>query len=655
MCRRVVVLHRIAAVLLCSLVFALAAAAQPVQYRVSFPAPEHHYAQVEVTWSAVPDGTLEVRMSRSSPGRYAVHEFAKNVFDVHAFDGHGKELRPTRPNPYQWNVAGHDGTVRMTYKVFGNHVDGTYLAVDDSHAHMNMPATLMWARGFDMRPVRITFAAALNPSWKPATQLFPTGDPWTFTAPNLQYLMDSPTELSDYTLRSFKVRNGDGKEFIIYTAVHHDGDPAVIDEYAAGAEKIVNEAAAVFGEFPDFDTGTYTFLGDYVPWGGGDGMEHRNSTVVASAVSFKDPQAVRAALGTVSHEFFHCWNVERIRPKTLEPFNFEDANISGELWLAEGFTEYYAPLILARAGVRPADPAALVRDAVFLINSPARQFRSAVEMSQMAPFSDAAVAVDETNLPTTFLTYYVYGAAIATALDLSLRDRSNGKVSLDDYMRAMWIAYGKPAGPSPAIIAKPYTLKDARDRLAEVAGDRRFADEFFDRYVEGRDLPDYAKLFARIGLVLRKRNPGGAWGGILDQPFRVARTGERLVRRGRGASPGAAGGAMAAGGVTIPGLVNWGTPAFNAGLEEGDTITSIDGTAVTSTDDFQSVIRAHKPGDRVAVEFTRHGVAHRAAMTLGEDPNVEAVTVESSGGIVAAEQKMMRDEWLASKRKQGRP
>ena len=99
-------------------------------------------------------------MSRSSPGRYAIHEFAKNVFDLHAYDGKGKELTPARPNPYQWNVAGHDGTVRIVYKVFGNHVDGTYLAVDNSHAHMNMPATLMWARGFDMRPVRITLPAA---------------------------------------------------------------------------------------------------------------------------------------------------------------------------------------------------------------------------------------------------------------------------------------------------------------------------------------------------------------------------------------------------------------------------------------------------------------------------------------------------------------
>jgi len=621
----------------------VAAAQQAVQYRVSFPQPEHHYARVEVTWQGVGTSTLEARMSRSSPGRYAVHEFAKNVFDLQAYDGKGRELKPTRPNPYQWNVTGHDGTVRIVYKVFGNHVDGTYLAVDDSHAHMNMPATLMWARGFDLRPVRITFERPAKYPWKAATQLYPTADPWTFTAPNLQYLMDSPTELSDFTLRSFTVKNPDGKEYAIRTAVHHDGDPAVIDEYAAGTEKIVNEAAGVFGEFPAFDTGTYTFLGDYVPWGGGDGMEHRNSTVVASATSFKNPQAVRGALGTVSHEFFHCWNVERIRPKTLEPFNFEEANISGELWLAEGFTQYYGPLIMERAGISARDPAGLVRNSVAVMNSPARQFRSAVEMSQMAPFSDAAVAIDETNLQTTFISYYTYGAAIATALDLSLRDRSNGKVTLDDFMRAMWIAHGKPGGPSPAIIAKPYTLKDVRDRLAEVSGDRKFADEFFDRYIEGREVPDYGKLFSRVGLVLRKRNAGGPWAGVLEQGFGG---GGRGGRRG-----GAAVATAPPGGVRIPALVNWGTPAFTAGLEEGDLITAAEGKPIASVEDWQAAVRAHKPGDQMNVEFNRHGATIKTTVVIGEDPTMEVVTLESTGATLSEDQKAMRDGWLASKRR----
>jgi predicted metalloprotease with PDZ domain len=607
------------------LLIAVAALAQePVVYRLSFPAPEHHYALVEVTFQTVPAGTLEARMSRSSPGRYALHEYAKNVFDLHAYNGAGAELEAVRPNPYQWNVAGHDGTVRISYKVYGDHVDGTYLAVDPSHAHMNMPATVMWARGFETRPVRITFVPPIGSRWTAATQLFPTADPWTFTAPNLQYLLDSPTELSAQSIRSFKVRNPDGREQTIVTAVHHDAGDAEVDEYAAGAEKIVREQGAIFGEYPEFDGGTYTFLGDYVPWGGGDGMEHRNSTVVAAPVSLRTPQTVRRVLGTVSHEFFHAWNVERIRPATLEPFSFEEANISGELWLAEGFTQYYGSLVMTRAGFTPVEQGAvgLARAASAVVNGPGRQFRSAVAMSQMAPFTDAARSVDKTNFSTTFISYYTYGAAIALALDLSLRDRSDGKLSLDDYMRAMWRVHGKPGGPQPGLVAKPYTLKDARDRLAEVCGDRAFADDFFKRYIEGREVPEYAPLLLRAGFLFRKRNPGGGWIGDLS----VDENG------------------------TITNLVAWGSPAFNAGLDQGDVILEVDGKALGAGVSIESALKSRKPGDRLGVGFRRRGGATGATViTVEEDPALEAVPVEAAGGTLTPEQRAFRDAWLGSR------
>ena len=599
---------------------ALALAQQPTVYRVEFPAPEHHYAEVEIIFSNVPAGRpLELRMARSSPGRYAVHEFAKNVFDVKAFDGKGTPLTTARPHPSQWDVAGHDGTVRVTYRIFGRHVDGTYLGIDESHAHMNIPATFMFARGFDARPIRITFTPPAGRQWKPATQLFPTGDPWTFTAPNFQYFMDSPTELSDYTLRQFKVRNADGKEFTIRTAVHHDGDPSVIDEYAANTEKIVREQGAIFGEFPEFDGGVYTFLGDYVPWGGGDGMEHRNSTVVAAPISFKDPQAARRAMGTVSHEFFHAWNVERIRPQSLEPFNFEDANISGELWLAEGFTQYYGGLTMGRAGLTPVEQTlrSLVNSALNIAIAPGHQFRSAVDMSRLAPFSDAARSIDQTNFSYTYINYYPFGAAIALALDLELRGRSKGALSLDDYMRQMWKVHGKPGGPAPGLIARPYTLKDARDRLAEIS-DRAFADAFFDRFIEGREVPDYAKLLAPAGVVIRKRNQGEAWiGAPID------------------------------GGGKVTSLVAWGTPAFAAGLELESVVTEIDGRPASQIVD---VLKGHKPGDQVAIAFTRRsGEKATGTLTLGEDPALEGVPTESAGGTLTPAQKAFREGWLGSK------
>lgn len=605
---------RIFLVLILLVATAGGSAQAPIVYRVSFPAPEHHYAVVEVTFPDVGQMPLEARMSRSSPGRYALHEYSKNVFDVHAYDGKGKELRTVRPNPYQWNVDGHDGTVRLTYKVFGNLVDGTYLAIDTSHAHMNMPATLMWARTLESRPVRITFAPPGGFGWKPATQLFETSDPWTFTAPNLQYLMDSPTELSDYSLRTFKVRNPDGKEFTIRTSVHHDATDADVDEYVRGTEKIVLEQGAVYGEFPEFDGGTYTFLGDYLPWGGGDGMEHRNSTVVAAPMSIRGN--ARAALGTVSHEFFHAWNVERIRPQSLEPFNFEEANMSGELWLAEGFTQYYGNIIMARAGL--SDPKRtmlnVVNSALGVAVSPGHRFRSAVEMNQMAPFTDAARSNDPTNFSYSFINYYPYGAALALALDFELRTRAKGRLSLDDYMRAMWRVHGKPAAPQAGLVAKPYTLQDARDRLAEVSDDRAFAGAFFARYIEGREVPDYASLLAPAGLIVRKRNPGQGWSGAqIDASGKVMQ------------------------------LVAWGTPAFEAGLEQGDVITAVDGKPFDT-------FKGRKPGERLSLEARRPtGKTVSLTVALAEDPTLEAVAVEDAGGTLSPAQKAFRESWLGSK------
>jgi predicted metalloprotease with PDZ domain len=593
----------------------------PVVYNVSFPAPEHRYAVVDVTFANVPAGALQARMSRSSPGRYAVHEFAKNVYDVHAFDGKGRELTFTRPNPYQWDVAGHDGTVRMTYKIYGDLVDGTYLGIDTSHAHMNMPATLMWARRMDDRPIRVTFAPPAGLNWKPATQLFPTSDAWTFTAPNLQYLFDSPTELSAYRLREFTVKNPDGKSYTIRTAVHAEGPDQDVDQYAAGVEKIVREAGAVYGEFPQYEPGTYTFLADYLPWDGGDGMEHRNSTVVTGR------GGLRTALATASHEFFHCWNVERIRPQGLEPFNFEEANMTDSLWVAEGFTQYYGALVMGRAGLADVKRtvAGMGNLADSVVNGSGRQFRSPVEMSRMAPFVDAARSIDPTNFSTTYISYYTYGGAVALGLDLTLRDKTNGKVTLDDFMRAMWKAHGKPGGPEPGLVAKPYALTDLRDRLAEVTGDRAFADDYLAKYMAGREVVDYATLLQRAGVVLRKRNPGRAWAGDL-----------------RPAQDSAA---------KIGNLQAPGTPAYDAGLEQDDQITDVDGNAVTTLQQFQEAIAAHKPGDQMKVAFKRRTGPATSTITLKEDPALEAVMIEDTGGTLTPEQKIFRDAWLGSQQK----
>ena len=609
--------------LLFALIFLVAAptlAQAPITYRLSFPEPEHRWAQVEVVFPEIGPRPLEARMSRSSPGRYAVHEFARNVFDVHAFDGHGRLLTFDRPDAHQWTVAGHDGTVRVTYRVYGDRVDGTFLGVDTTHAHVNMPAALMWARGLENRAVRVTFVRPAGTTWNVATQLHPTDDPLTFTAANLQYLMDSPAEFSRFTLRTFTVN----PNTTIRVAVHHTASASDVDRLVADVAKLVREERTLFGEFPDYDVGYYTFLVDYLPYANGDGMEHRNSTVVTQTGSLGSDRS--DLLGTIAHEFFHSWNVERIRPRSLEPFNFDDANVSGELWLGEGFTSYYQDVVMQRTGVASLDETtaefAHVIDTV--VRSPGRTIRSAVDMSRMAPFVDAARWTDRTNWDNLYISYYTWGEALGLGLDLSLRDRTNNRVTLDDYMRAMWRTHGRPAPPAEGLVAAPYTLRDARDRLAEVSGDVAFAGEFFDRFVEGREVIDYGPLLRRAGLILRKRNAVKATIGDV-----------RLSYGGSSAR------------LDQPAL--FGSPIYRAGLDQDDEIVSLDGEPMASSPQLDRVLQRHKPGDSVPVVFLRRGARTTALLTLEADSHLEIVPVERTGRALTAAERSFRDAWLKTK------
>lgn len=602
---------------------AAARAQVPVEYRLSFPEAEHRLMSVEVIFGGVPAGTLELRMSRSSPGRYALHEFAKNVFDVRVTDAGGVALPVARPNPHQWNVTGHRGIVRLTYRVFGDRVDGTYLGIDSTHAHINMPAALMWARGFELRPATVRFTPPAGSDWRVGTQLLPGADPLTFTAPNLQYLMDSPTELSAFSLRSFTIADAP-RAPVVRLAVHHTGTDAELDGFTRDVERIVREAGRVYADYPAFENNTYTFIADYTPWANGDGMEHRNSTIVTSQSSIRGNRA--GLLDTISHEFFHSWNVERIRPRALEPFNFEDTNMSGELWLAEGFTSYYGPLVMLRAGLSESADFLdeMASDISEVVSSPGRRFRSAEDMSRLAPFVDAAATIDRTNFDSTYISYYTWGAAIGLALDLTLRDRSNGAVTLDHFMQALWTKHGKPGGKAPGYVDVPYTIGDLKAVLAAVGGDAAFADDFFARFIQGREVVDYAALLAGAGFVLRTASPGRAFAGDLQLQDVQGRP--RVVA----AAP-------------------LDSPAYQAGLDRDDVILAVGGTDVSSAVDLERIVGEHKPGDELPIVFERHGQRTTAMLRLVQDPRVEIVRAEDAGRAPTAEQRRFRESWLSSR------
>ncbi len=594
----------------------------PIAYQVTFPEPQHHWMQIEMTVTGLGGAPLRARMSRSSPGRYAVHEFAKNIFALDAFDGAGKKLPYTHTDVDEWQVGGHDGTVKVVYRIFGDLADGTYFGVDTTHAHMNMPAAFMWVSGLENRAIRVTFVPPDGTSWEVGTQLFPTADPYTFTAPNLQYFMDSPTEVSAFIQSAFSVTGPDGVPAQFRLVVHADVSQGDVDELAKLVQRLVREEAAVYGEFPKFEPGYYTFLLDYSAWTAGDGMEHRNSTLITDPdIRLRTTEGRRAALDTIAHEFFHAWNVERIRPVGLEPFDLTKENITCCLWLAEGFTQYYGVLLQDRAGFGQMGPVAgLGGYATAVMRGSARRLRSAVQMSEYAPFADAATSIDPTDSNRTFISYYTYGAAIALGLDLSIRDKTAGAASLDDYMRLLWQRFGKSAEMRAGYVGRPYSLKDLRDTLAEVVKDKAFADDFFDRFIEGHDVADYARLLERAGYTVHPRNPDVGWAGSVQ-----LRTDS--------------------GGLQIMAPVPFDTPAYDAGLDLDDVIATIDGQPATEA--AWAALSRRKPGDAVPLTIRRRdGKVVQRTLTLKSDP---AMTIDDLAGAMSAEQKAFRDAWLGSR------
>lgn len=576
-----------------------------VDYVISFPNAVHHEAEVSATFSEVPSGTFAFRMSRTSPGRYALHEFAKNVYNVKATNGKGELLDITRPDPYQWVVESNDGTVNVSYTLFANRGGGTYAQVDETHAHLNIPATFMFAPSQANRPINVVFDVREDLNWKVATQLKKEGGN-RFSAPNLQYFMDSPTEISNHQIRAFDVESN-GKNYTVNFVLHHNGTSAELDAYFEDVKAIVLQQKEVFGELPDFDFGEYFFLGCYIPNASGDGMEHRNSTILTTTRSLADG----GAIGTVSHEFFHAWNVERIRPKSLEPFDFEEANMSGELWFAEGFTSYYTSLILCRADVRTVEQYinGLNGGFNYVWNSPGTQFFNPIEMSYQAPFVDAARSVDPVNRGNTFISYYTYGSVLGLALDLALRNEE-GNLNLDDYMKLVWNTYGKEE--------IPYTIDNLHQALNTYAG-KDFGDTFFNNYIYDSKMPDYQRLFASVGVALSQDGKTPYFGARVSSSHRISNE------------------------PTI------GSPAYKAGLDSGDTILSVNGKKLDANTSFGSLLSTFKTDDEITLAINRHGNEKTLKVTLAKDPRYTIQPYEKVGLELTQDILDKRNAWLGRK------
>jgi predicted metalloprotease with PDZ domain len=248
----------------------------------------------------------------------------------------------------------------------------------------------------------------------------------------------------------------------------------------------------------------------------------------------------------------------------------------------------------------------------------------ATQASRTAVFSDAGVSVDANNYVNTFTSYYVYGGAIALALDLRLR--SEFKLTLDDYMRAVWLAHGKKE--------KPYVVKDLQNVLASITNPK-FAADFFGKYVNGIEKNNYTDLLAKAGYIVRTAQPGKAWAGITA-----------AQQRGRSGQAGTVGSGFA-----IVNNTAIGTPVYKAGIDAGDVILSVDGSPVNDAATFNQAISAKKPGDKVKVTYRNRSGQHTTDLELAESPILEVVTFEKAGRTPSAEQLTFRNDWLSSKAK----
>ena len=573
--------------------------AQTNTYHISFDNAVHHEAKVNINFPEVKSNTITITMSRTSPGRYALHEFVKNIYGLKATNSKGEMINAKRIDPYSWEVSDHDGTVNIEYILFANRGDGTYSQIDETHAHLNMPATFMYAKEFEHRPIEINFETRKDLNWKVATQLKQKSGT-TYYAPDLYYFMDSPTEISDFSMNSFNV---DGQE--IQFVLHDLGNKEEFSEYFRQVMAIVVEEMEVYGELPDFDYDKYTFLACYMPNVSGDGMEHRNSTILTDKESLAEG-GMKGNIGTVAHEFFHAWNVERLRPAELEPFDFSQANMTGSLWFAEGFTSYYTGLMLCRAQINtPREYIDGLNGTLnYVWNSPALDYFSPVEMSYQATFVDAATSVDPTNRENTFISYYSYGSVLGLALDLALRQQD---LNLDDFMKLMWNKYGKKE--------VAYKVSDIEATLKEYAGER-FGSEFFAKYVHHSNMPDYKTLFESVGIELLQED--GKYTGI---PLTETTEGLKINRN-----------------------TSKNSPAYEAGLTNGDMITHIDETPVKTKVDFEEAVE-NSNSDVIKVIYIRFGEVRTAEVKIEKDPTYIIKLKENA----TREALKRRENWLETK------
>jgi predicted metalloprotease with PDZ domain len=569
----------------------IAAAPAALRYQLRFERPNTHLMDVSVRVDALSGASTDFAMPDWAPGAYGIGNYAANVQRFRAHNADGRELAWHKTDNQTWRIElGGATAVTIDYQVYANTLQNNVGQYDDRHAFIAGPATWMYLVGGKERPIEL--AIDVPTGWKVATGMEHASD-HTFRAENYDWFADAPLEISDFAEKDFVVLGS------TYHVIFHDvmggKDTAQI---TADLQKIVETIVPIFQ--PVAGSGAqaapfkdYYFLLHVWPKTGG-GLEHLNSTQINFSKDMDNTEPVPARgtqytskLYVSAHEFFHAWNVKRLRPRPLGPFDYSQMVHTPSLWISEGLTSYYGWLALAHAGL--ITPQQYLDNIARLITEfekqPGRSERSIEDTSWDTWWFGGRVLSQDNNLANTFYSYYDGGQIMGHILDFAIRQDTNNQKSLDDWMRLLYSRYALP---------KPgFEPDDAVHAASEVAG--QDVSDIFRRYISGKEPIPYETYFAYAGVAVERKLDGSkSWSGL------------SFTKQDNGTT-------------TIKNIAP-GSPAESAGLDKDDIIVALDGRAVSSTDDVEALIAAYKPGVTVRVLVQRVGQMREFPLALAPNP-----------------------------------
>jgi predicted metalloprotease with PDZ domain len=575
-------------------------AAPKIAYFLSMDDPQTHYFEVAMQLTGLSkQDYLDIKMPVWTPGSYLIREYAKNVEGFTARDGKEAALRTEKINKNTWRVYLRSATqLTVNYKVYAYELTVRTSFLDASHGYLNGASVFMYLD--KMLDVPSTLTVKPYQGWTEiSTGLEASKDnKFQFNVPNYDILVDSPIEIGTQKVLTFTSSNVPHK-VAMYGNANYNAHRLLSD-----MKKITEEATTVVGEQPCKD---YTFIVHNI-LGGGGGLEHLNSTTLqTSRTGYMFEPSYTNFLELVAHEYFHLWNVKRIRPKALGPFDYEKENYTHLLWVSEGFTSFYSTYLLRRARLLTPEQylTKLAGEINALDNTPGNRVQSVAESSW-----DAWIKYyrPNENSSNATISYYSKGSVLGNLVNLVILQSTQGQKSLDDVMRYLYQEYYKRR-------KRGFTDEEFQQAVEKTAG--KTMEEFFRKYVNGTDAIDYNAYFNPVGLQLVDYSKGKS------DPYLGVATSNTNGR-------------------LIISSVTRGSSAYLGGLNVNDELLALDGNRLT--DDPNRQIAQKKVGDKVKFLVNRGGEVKELDIVLSRI-NFVTYRLEPLPGRTAEQTSLYR-KWL---------